>query len=122
MSSELKCEFHVFSVVFLGFVIEKGQLKPDLAKVKAVWDWPTPESCKQLQRFLGFANFYRRFIKNFSRLASPITKLTSVKCSFEWSPAAQGAFVELKTMFSSAPVLVHPDPNLQFVVEVDDSD
>ena len=57
-----KCEFHKASVSFLGFIIHQGQLATDPAKVRAVVKWPTPDTRKQLQRFLGFANFYRRFI------------------------------------------------------------
>ena len=117
-----KCEFHVSSVQFLGFIVEKGQLKPDPAKVKAVRDWPVPSTRKQLQRFLGFANVSRRFIKNYSRIAAPLTQLTSIKLPFAWSPAAESSFGKLKDLFSSAPVLIHPDPELQFVVEVDASD
>ena len=117
-----KCEFHVSSVSFLGFVVEKGQLKTDPAKVLAVAEWPTPTTRKQLQRFLGFANFYRRFIRDYSRVAAPLTKLTSVKAPFVWSPAADAAYVKLKCLFSSAPVLSHPDPAVPFVVEVDASD
>ncbi|KAI4805924.1 hypothetical protein KUCAC02_010517 [Chaenocephalus aceratus] len=117
-----KCEFHASSVSFLGFIVDKGQLRTDPAKVQAVTEWPTPSNRKQLQRFLGFANFYRRFIRDYSRVAVPLTKLTSVKLPFEWSPAAEAAFVKLKCLFSTAPVLSHSDPGVQFVVEVDASD
>lgn len=117
-----KCEFHVSSVSFLGFIVERGQIKTDPAKVKAVAEWPAPTTRKQLQRFLGFANFYRRFIRDYSRVASPLTKLTSVKVPFVWSDEAEAVFVKLKGLFSSAPVLSHPDPTAQFVVEVDASD
>uniref|UniRef100_A0A8P4GJA5 Gypsy retrotransposon integrase-like protein 1 n=1 Tax=Dicentrarchus labrax TaxID=13489 RepID=A0A8P4GJA5_DICLA len=117
-----KCEFHVTSVSFLGFIIERGQVKADPAKIQAVADWPSPTTRKQLQRFLGFANFYRRFIRNYSKVAAPLTKLTSVKVPFAWSPEAENAFLALKELFTSAPVLHHPDPSLQFVVEVDASD
>ena len=64
-----KCEFHVPSVAFLGFIIGQGRLEMDPGKVTAVTDWPTPTNRKQLQRFLGFANFYRRFIRNYSHLS-----------------------------------------------------
>ena len=117
-----KCEFSVSTVSFLGFIIEQGHLRPDPAKIRAVMEWPVPTTRKLLQRFLGFANFYRRFIKNYSRLAAPLTQLTSTKKAFVWSSAAQAAFSILKEKFSSAPILVHPDPSLQFIVEVDASD
>ncbi|XP_057708757.1 uncharacterized protein tanc1b isoform X4 [Corythoichthys intestinalis] len=116
-----KCEFHQGSIQFLGFIVEKGQLRPDPAKIKAVAEWPTPTSRKQLQRFLGFANFYRRFIQNYSMRAEPLTRLTSNKRPFVWSPVAEAAFVSLKRSFTSSPVLVHADPDLPFVVEVDAS-
>ncbi|KAI3375498.1 hypothetical protein L3Q82_003814 [Scortum barcoo] len=62
-----KCEFHVSKVSFLGFIIAPGQLHPDPSKIKAVENWPTPSTRKKLQQFLGFANFYRRFIRNYSK-------------------------------------------------------
>uniref|UniRef100_A0A8C6VZ26 Gypsy retrotransposon integrase-like protein 1 n=1 Tax=Nothobranchius furzeri TaxID=105023 RepID=A0A8C6VZ26_NOTFU len=117
-----KCEFHVSSVKFLGFVLESGRLKTDPDKIEAVRTWPTPETRKQLQRFLGFANFYRRFIKNYSQIASPLTQLTSVKVPFLWSPEADQAFNNLKTSFTQAPILTRPDTSLQFTLEVDASD
>lgn len=117
-----KCEFNKSSVSFLGYVIESGQVRTDPEKVRAVAEWPRPENLKQLQRFLGFANFYRRFIRNYSQVAAPLTRLTSTKVSFKWNVEAEEAFQELKGRFISAPILVHPDPSRQFVVEVDASD
>lgn len=117
-----KCEFHTTSTCFLGLVISAGEIKMDPTKVSAVADWPTPTSVKQLQRFLGFSNFYRRFIRNFSQVASPLHLLTSSKKSFVWSPEAERAFSKLKQLFTSAPVLTMPDPDRQFIVEVDASD
>ncbi|XP_057205863.1 uncharacterized protein LOC130564019 [Triplophysa rosa] len=90
----------------------------DPAKVRAVSDWPTPVSRKVVQQFLGFTNFYRRFIRNFGQVAA----LTSTRNRFEWSAAAQAAFDELKNRFVTAPILVTPDPTRQFVVEVDASE
>lgn len=116
-----KCDF-VSSVSFLGFIVEQGKLKADPAKVQAVPDWPTPTSRKQLQRFLGFANFYRRFVRNYSQVAAPLTRLTSTISPFSWTPDAQIAFEQLKHRFTTAPVLTHPDPGQQFFVEVDASD
>uniref|UniRef100_A0A8L0DMZ4 Gypsy retrotransposon integrase-like protein 1 n=1 Tax=Oncorhynchus mykiss TaxID=8022 RepID=A0A8L0DMZ4_ONCMY len=117
-----KCSFHAPSVTFLGSVISAEGIKMDPAKVQAVIDWPVPRSRVELQRFLGFANFYRRFIRNFGQVAAPLTALTSVKTCFKWSVSAQGAFDLLKNRFTSAPILVTPDVTRQFVVEVDASE
>ncbi|XP_077359632.1 uncharacterized protein LOC144005381 [Festucalex cinctus] len=117
-----KCEFHSRSVQFLGFIIEGGQLRADPVKTQAVVDWPSPKTRKQLQRFLGFANFYRRFIRNYSLRAAPLTKLTSSKIPFRWTPSAEGAFNVLKQLFVNPPVLTHPNTEFPFVVEVDASD
>lgn len=94
----------------------------DPNKVKVVRDWPTPENRKQLQCFLGFANFYRHFIKGYSLIASPLHKLTSTKTKFKWSPVSEKPFSLLNDWFSSAPVLILPDPSQQFIVEVDTYD
>ncbi len=77
-----KCAFHAQWVPFLGFIVSPEAVRMDPDKVKAVVSWPTPDSRKALQRFLGFANFYRRFIRNFSQLAAPLTALTSTKMAF----------------------------------------
>ncbi len=117
-----KCVFHAQSVPFLGYIVSAEGVHMDTDKVQAVVDWPTPDSRKALQRFLGFANFYRRFIRNFSQLAAPLTALTSTKTPFRWSSAAEAAFAKLRSCFVSAPILVAPDPSRQFVVEVDASE
>lgn len=117
-----KCEFHALSVSFLGYIVAQDSVQMDLAKVSAVTSWPIPDTRKQLQCFLGFAIFYRRFIRHYSSLAAPLTILTSSKVPFQWSPTADSAFQTLKTRFTSAPILQMPDPNCQFVVEVDASD
>lgn len=82
----------------------------------------TANNLKELQQFLGFANFYRRFIRGFSSVASPLTPITKRSSPhLTWSTAAQEAFTELKSRFTSAPILHHPDPELLFIVEVDAS-
>ena len=117
-----KCEFHVSETSFLGFILGKGQVQMDPSKTKAVQDWPTPKSIKEVQQFLGFANFYRKFIRDFSSVAAPISALTrKTGAPFLWTPEAEKAFKNLKLRFSSAPILVLPDPSLPFVVEVDAS-
>ncbi|KAL2078839.1 hypothetical protein ACEWY4_024583 [Coilia grayii] len=117
-----KCEFHVKTMAFLGYIVAEGAIQMDPAKVSAVTSWPTPENRKQLQQFLGFANFYRRFIRNYSSVAAPLTALTSTKQTFLWTISANEAFCHLKDRFTSAPILQVPDPERQFVVEVDASD
>lgn len=117
-----KCEFHASSVSFLGYIVGRDCIKMDPAKVAAVISWPAPETRKQLQRFLGFVNFYRRLIHGYSTVAAPLTALTSSKVPFKWTTAAEEAFSHLKERFSSAPILRVPDPDSQFVVEVDASD
>lgn len=104
-----KCEFHVPTVSFLGFVIDRGQLRADPAKVKPVVEWLEPKTRKALQKFLGFANFYRKFICNFSTVVLPLTTLTSPKQQFVWSPQAQQTFVQLKLLFSLTPILIQAD-------------
>lgn len=117
-----KCVFHAQSVSFLGSVISANGISMDPAKVRAVVEWPVPDSRTALQRFLGFANFYRRFISNFSQIATPLTALTSSKRCFVWTETAQHAFGKLKELFTSAPILITPDPAKQFIVKVDASD
>ncbi len=117
-----KCVFHAQSVPFLGYIISSEGVRMDPEKIQAVVDWPTPDSRNALQRFLGFANFYRRFIRNYSQLAAPLTALTSTKTTFRWSEAADAAFSNLKSRFVSSPILIAPDPSRQFVVEVDASE
>ncbi|KAK3506401.1 hypothetical protein QTP70_016614, partial [Hemibagrus guttatus] len=117
-----KCLFHQPSVQFLGYVIDRSGVRMDETKVAAVRDWPRPTSVKELQRFLGFANFYRRFIRGYSSVTSPLTNLLRNKPkSLTWNPTALQAFDTLKQAFTTAPLLVHPDPEHPFVVEVDAS-
>ncbi len=117
-----KCDFHAQSVPFLGYIMSVEGIRVDPEKIKAVVEWPSPDSRKALQRFLGFANFYRRFIRNFSQLAAPLTALTSPRTTYRWSDTAEAVFTKLKGCFVSAPILITPDPSGQFVVEVDASE
>uniref|UniRef100_A0A8C6LTI7 Gypsy retrotransposon integrase-like protein 1 n=1 Tax=Nothobranchius furzeri TaxID=105023 RepID=A0A8C6LTI7_NOTFU len=120
-----KCSFHQRSVSFLGYMISDKGLTMDPQKVQAVRDWPLPTSLKQLQSFLGFCNFYRRFIKDFSTIVAPLTSLTRPSPPsqpFRLTPDAVRAFQHLVARFTSAPILRHPDHAVPFVVEVDASD
>ena len=116
-----KSLFHADTVSFLDFIVAPGSVQMDPAKVSAVSEWPTPDSRKKVQQFLGFANFYRRFFRGFSAIAAPLHALTSPQGQFRWCPEAEKAFSPLKRRFTSAPILTLPDPKRQFVVEVDAS-
>ncbi len=117
-----KCEFHQESVSFLGYVISSGGVAMDDKKVRNVVNWPQPATLKELQRFLGFDNFYRRFIRNFSMIAAPLTSMTKKGSQrLTWSLAAHQAFQSLKERFTTVPILHHPDPEREFIVEVDAS-
>ncbi|KAI4899208.1 hypothetical protein NFI96_032636 [Prochilodus magdalenae] len=117
-----KCEFHQGSISFLGYIISPQGVVMDDRKVEAVTNWPIPRSVRELQRFLGFANFYRHFIRSFSSVAAPLTSLLKGNAkNLAWNPKAEAAFNELKERFTSAPILGHPDPSKPFVVEVDAS-
>lgn len=94
----------------------------DPTKVEAVKDWPQTETHKQLQCFQAFANFYWHFIRNYSRIAAPLTALTSTTRTFAWTLEAFVAFAELKSHFTEAPILTQLDLKLHFIVEVDASD
>ena len=122
-----KCAFAVTSVEFLGFVVRTDGVMMDPRRVDAIKNWPTPMSFKDVQIFLGFANFYRRFIKGFSVIAGPITELLkgSVRGKkagpFEWPDRAEKAKRQLCDTFATAPVLKHYDLNLRSRLETDAS-
>jgi RNase H-like domain found in reverse transcriptase/Reverse transcriptase (RNA-dependent DNA polymerase)/Integrase zinc binding domain/Chromo (CHRromatin Organisation MOdifier) domain len=117
-----KCQFHVKKVSFLGFMISSDGIHMDPAKVEAILGWERPKSAHDTLVFLGFANFYRRFIKNYSKIAAPLTNLTRKEVKFKWSPEAEEAFSSLKRAFCSAPILRHFDQTKPAIIEVDASD
>ena len=106
-----KCEFHKDSMTFVGYMVSSSGIGMDPAKVFAVLDWPIPKSVKEIQSFLGFANFYRKFIKSYSMLTTPLTNLTrKTKNKFTWTQQAGEAFKQLQAAFTTAPVLTHFQP------------
>lgn len=118
-----KCVFEVSSVEFLGFNITDQGFSMCTDKTSAIESWPKPSSVRELQQFLGFTNFYRRFIKNYSSLAKPLTDLTSKKRTYCWSTAADQAFKTLKEkLLDKSAILRHPQPNLPFQLHTDASD
>ncbi|KAJ1041357.1 hypothetical protein NDA10_003262 [Ustilago hordei] len=120
-----KCEFHTKTVEFLGYIIKPTGIEMDPEKVRTVKEWPMPESIHDIQRFLGFANFYRRFIAHFARIAKPLTALVKPIerfKKFELPEEAQQAFHKLIQAFTSAGVLQHFDYHLPTRLETDASD
>ena len=117
-----KCIFHASSVDFLGYIVGIDGLAMDPGKVKTILDWPKPKTVKAVQSFLGFANFYRRFIRDYSKVVSPLTALTKKDATFEWTSKADSSFESLKTRFTTAPILRHFDPALAAFLETDASD
>lgn len=116
-----KCEFCKPEIPFLGMIIGNGRICMDPKKTEAISDWPVLTSKKEVQQFLGFCNFYRRFIKDFSKIARPLTVLTG-NTEFVWGKEQQSAFDTLKNALCTSPVLATYKNNLPLRVECDASD
>jgi transposase InsO family protein len=121
-----KCQFHKQEVKYLGFIITTNGIRMDPSKVSCVLGWETPKNITDVQCFLGFANFYRRFIKDYSAVVTPLTGMTRKEggkyLPFVWGPEQQTAFDHLKYAFTTAPILRHFDYDREIVVETDASD
>lgn len=120
-----KCEFDKSQVEYLGFIISSQGVQMNPKKFSTIVDWPVPNTVKKIQSFLGFTNFYRRFIHHYADLVLPLNSLTTntAKLSFKGlTDAAKDAFEKLKTAFTTAPVLCHFDPLLPTTVVTDASD
>src|ERR1700738_3100596 len=116
------CKFHKTQITFLGYIISAEGITMDLEKVSAVTSWPSPQSALDIQTFLSLANFYRRFIKDFSKTIAPITKLLQKNVQFHWNAMADKAFKTLKKAFITTPILKHFDYSRPAVVETNASD
>ena len=87
-----KSEFEVTEVEYLGVILRPNEVLMDPIKLKAILDWQSPKTVKQVQAFLGFGNFYRRFIRGYSQVVRPLTNLTKKEVKFEWTPDCDAAF------------------------------
>ena len=115
-----KCQFERPEIEWLGMVFSRGRVGMDPVKVKGIMEWPTPTNASDVRKFRGFANFYRRFIRDFSRICKPLDRLTG-NAPWVWGKEEQEAFDEIKQRFCSSPVLAIYDPNRKTRIEVDAS-
>ncbi|KAF8749889.1 K02A2.6-like [Rhizoctonia solani] len=106
---------------YLGIVISPAGFSMDQKKIEAVTSWPTPKTVKQVQAFLGFVNYLRRFIPNFSSVARPLHNLTKKETPWSWETQEEEAFQELKSLVTKSPVLIHSKPDQPYYLETDAS-
>jgi len=116
-----KCEFEKTEVEYLGVIISQNSVKMDPVKVAGVMEWPTLSNRKEVQSFLGFTNFYCRFIQGFSHLVCPLFNLTQKDTEWRWGTEEQSAFDSLKGGITTAPILTLPDNSWPFWIKVNSS-
>ena len=116
-----KCHFARAKVEYLGFSVTPARMKLTMLHVKAVEDFPVPNTLKELRQFKGFASYYRRFIPQFTKVAHPLHCLTRKDVPFHWTSECQAAFEDLKSRLMSASVLAYPNFDKDFVLETDAS-
>jgi hypothetical protein len=114
-----KCEFWMKQVALLGHVILKGGISVDPSKVQDIFSWNAPTSVSDIQSFLGLTGYYQRFIKEFLKISKPMTELLEKDKKFEWTPACEASFQELKKRLTTAPILVMPDMEKLFSIYCD---
>ena len=114
-----KCSFHEDTIEYLSFILLPNGLSMDPSKVSAILEWPEPRKVKDIESFLGFANFYRRFISDYSKITVPLTRLTCKGTPWDFSNACRSSFESLKKAFTTAPVLAQWSPRDPLIVETD---
>ena len=117
-----KYKWKVREVEFLEVVISPRGVKMQKEKMEGVLNWLVPQNIKEVQKFLGLANYYRRFIKDFARIAAPLHMLVRKEQKWKWEEEQEEAFERLKVVFTTEPVLAIPDINREMRVETDASD
>lgn len=116
-----KCEFYKKEIGFLGHIINEQGIKMEPSKVEAVTKWPIPQEVTSVRSFLGLAGYYRKFVKDFSHIAAPLSDLLKQSGKIKWTEQHQHAFDKLKAAVTSAPVLIIPNPKLPYTVVTDAS-
>jgi hypothetical protein len=112
-----RCDFCMDRIIFLGYVVSAKGIKMDKANVKAIQEWPTPKSKTEVRSFYSLASFYRRFVKDFSMIASPLTEIIKKSIGFKWGEEQESAFSLLKSKLISAQLLSLPNFNKAFEIE-----
>ena len=116
-----KCNFFQREVKFLGHLVNGNGVIPNPDNVRKLLEWPTPTCVTDVQVILGMGNYYRRFVKDYSKRVYPLTQLTKKDVPFEWTPECQQAFDDIKTALTSAPIMAHPIPGGEFILDTDAS-
>jgi transposase InsO family protein len=117
-----KCEWNVTCTKYLGFIVTTEGIEVDQEKISIIRDWKPPTTVRGIQSFLGFCNFYRRFIKDYGIIAKPLVNLTRSSVAFQFDQSCWNAFEEIKTRLISAPILKHYQPKYESMIETDASD
>ena len=116
-----KCKFGCSEIKFLGFIVSRAGIKVCQSRSESIKNYPRPKNAKAIQRFIGLINYYRKFIKDFSIIASPLTQLTRKNVPFTWTNKCDEAFEKLKECLLSPPILIYPDHTKRFKITTDAS-
>ncbi|TIA92768.1 hypothetical protein E3P96_04171, partial [Wallemia ichthyophaga] len=117
-----KCEFLKDSVEYLGHIVGNNVITPDESKTKAIQEWETPRNNMDIMSFMGLANFYRKFVPNFSKRTKALTDAMAKKENFQWTDVEKTEFEDIKTALTSYPILKLPTKDGRFIVHTDASD
>ncbi|KAH1034725.1 hypothetical protein GYH30_054917 [Glycine max] len=118
IANQSKCKFGCLQVDYLGHIISGAGVEVDPQKIRCIVDWPEPKNVKGVRGFLGLTGYYRKFIKDYGKLAKPLTEMTK-KDNFKWGKETSTAFTQLKTVMTTPPVLALPNFSIPFEVECD---
>ena len=122
LATSTKSHFFTKEIQYLRHIISIKSIRPLPSKTQAINNMHPPKTAEQVHAFLGLITYYRKFIKNFAKMAKPLTLLICQKAKFEWTPVHHTAFLTLKESVTQAPILCYPDPTKQYIVYTDTSD